>query len=173
MKNIIKSLFLFSIIFISTVSISKAQALKVAFINTDELLISLPEVKAANDSLISDRTKLEKEIQSLILDLRTKATLLESKKNETAPIEYEKSVEALKAEQQKIAEKEETGRKFLEIKSQSYSKPLEAKVNAAIKEIAAAEGFAYVINSSQGMILYADENVNILEKVKAKLLASK
>ncbi len=170
MQNVYRILILLLVVAFSKADVS-AQSLKVAYINTDELLISLPEVKAANDSLLMERNKMEKEIEAMVLDLRTKATTLESKKAEIAPIQYEKEVEALKMKQQEIAQKEETGRKYLELKSEAFSKPLEAKVNAVIKEIATAEGFAYVINSSQGMVLYADDSANILEKVKAKMIA--
>jgi outer membrane protein len=152
---------------------SIAQNLKVAYINTDELLIALPEVKVANDSLISKRDKHEKKITSMFIELRTKASSLESKKNAVAPIQYEKEMELLKAEEQKIMEMDELGKREIQVVSEGFSKPLEEKVNKTIKEVATEAGYAYVINSNNGFILYAQDEANILEKVKAKLLAPK
>jgi outer membrane protein len=149
---------------------TQAQSLKVAYINTDELLTSLPEVKAANDSLVANKQKLEAKIQGMVNELRSKATTLEKRKQEIAPIQYQKEVELLQAEEKKIMEFEQLGQQELKLKSESFSVPLEAKVNKAIKEVAEKEGFAYVINSSQGMVLYADASVNILDKVKALLV---
>jgi outer membrane protein len=167
----IKKIFILSAIaFIFSNVELKAQTFKVAYISTDELLMSLPEVKTANDSLMAEKQRLEKKIQSMANDLRNKAMVLEKKKNDTAPIQYQKEVELLQAEEKKIMEFEQLGQEELKLKSQSFSGPLEERVNAAIKEVSAQEGYNYVINSSQGLVLYADPSTNILEKVKAKLI---
>lgn len=55
------------------------------------------------------------------------------------------------------------------IKSEGLFDPIQSRVNLIIKEVAAEEGYAYVIDGSQGTILYADPSTNIIEKVKAKL----
>jgi outer membrane protein len=147
-----------------------AQGLKVAFISTDELLMALPEVKTANDSLVAAKERLEKKIQNMANDLRNKAMVLEKKKNDIAPVLYQKEVELLQAEEKKIMEFEQLGQEELKLKSENFSIPLEERVNKAIKEVSDQEGYNYVINSSQGLILYADPATNILEKVKTKLL---
>jgi outer membrane protein len=165
----LKNVFVLLALVVGTCYYSQAQSLKVAYINTDELLTSLPEVKAANDSLMANKQKLEVKIQGMVNELRSKATNLEKRKQEIAPIQYQKEVELLQAEEKKIMEFEQLGQQELKLKSESFSVPLEARVNKAIKEVAEKEGFAYVINSSQGMVLYADASVNILEKVKAQL----
>ncbi len=166
----LKNLLVLSVIAISFYHVN-AQSIKVAFINTDELLLALPEVKSANDSLMVDKKKLETKIQNMVTELRTKASGLEKRKQEIAPIQYQKEVELLQAEEKKIMEFEQLGQQELKLKSDSFSVPLENRVNQAIKAVADQEGYAYVINSSQGIVLYADASVNILEKVKAKLLA--
>lgn len=165
----LKNVFVLLTLVIGTCYYAQAQALKVAYINTDELLTALPEVKAANDSLIANKQKLEAKIQGMVNELRNKATTLEKRKQEIAPIQYQKEVELLQAEEKKIMEFEQLGQQELKLKSESFSVPLEERVNKAIKEVAAKEGYAYVINSSQGMVLYADASANILEKVKAQL----
>ncbi len=162
--SIKKSLFI-AFAFISF-NYASAQAFKVAYINTDELLMSLPEVKIANDSLVAYKASLETKLQKMALDLRTKAGELEKKKNEIAPIQYQKEVEILKADEQKIMGFEQAGQADLKARSDSFSGPLEKRINDAIKEVAAKEGYNYVINSSQGIVLYADATANIIDKVK-------
>jgi outer membrane protein len=173
MNTLIKNIFLLTAAICFTMVSSHAQNMKVGYINTDELLIALPEVKAANDSLVAERDRLEQKITKLFVDLRTKATTLESKKNNIAPVQYQKEVELLKAEEQKILEMDELGKKEMQVKSEGFSRPLEERVNKTIKEVATAEGYTYIINSNNGFILYSQEDANILEKVKEKLLAKK
>jgi outer membrane protein len=169
----LKNLFVVCFMVFGSLGQMHAQGIKLAYLSTDELLLALPEVKAANDSLMVSKQKLETKIQKMVQELRSKAGALEKRKQEIAPIQYQKEVELLQAEEKKIQEFEQLGQQELKLKSESFSGPLEAKVNLAIKEVAAAEGFTYVINSSQGLVLYADASVNILEKVKAKLLIKK
>ena len=43
------------------------------------------------------------------------------------------------------------------------------KVNQAIKDIAAEDGYTYIFDTSLGIILYADESTDLTEKVKSRL----
>jgi outer membrane protein len=172
-KVFYKYLVVVGILFVGSIKEVSAQNIKVGYINTDELLIALPEVKAANDSLMADREKHEKKMTAMMIELRKKATALEGKKNNIAPIQYEKEVELIKAEEQKIMEMDELGKRELQVKSEGFSKPLEERVNTAIKAIAAEEGYTYIMNSNMGLVLYAQDSANVLDKVKAKLLAGK
>ncbi len=148
---------------------AKAQAPKVAYINTQELIYAMPEVKAANDSIQAAKAKVEGRIKSMVDELRLKAANLEKRKNEIAPIQYDKEVQLLQAEEKKITEFEQLGQQELALKSEGLFNPIQSRVNLIIKEVAAEEGYTYVIDGSQGTILYADPAVNIIEKVKAKL----
>lgn len=160
---------LFVIAMLGSVSVLKAQTLKVAYINTQDLIYAMPEVKAANDSIQAAKTKVEGRIKSMVDELRLKAANLEKRKNEIAPIQYDKEVQLLQAEQKKITEFEQLGQQELALKSEGLFNPIQNRVNLIIKEVAAEEGYAYVIDGSQGTILYADPATNIIEKVKAKL----
>ncbi|HRD09053.1 MAG TPA: OmpH family outer membrane protein [Saprospiraceae bacterium] len=160
---------LFVIAMLGSVSVLKAQTLKVAYINTQDLIYAMPEVKAANDSIQAAKAKVEGRIKSMVDELRLKAANLEKRKNEIAPIQYDKEVQLLQAEQKKITEFEQLGQQELALKSEGLFNPIQNRVNLIIKEVAAEEGYAYVIDGSQGTILYADPATNIIEKVKAKL----
>lgn len=160
---------LFVLAMLGSMTALKAQTLKVAYINTQDLIYAMPEVKAANDSIQAAKAKVEGRIKSMVDELRLKAANLEKRKNEIAPIQYDKEVQLLQAEQKKITEFEQLGQQELALKSEGLFNPIQNRVNLIIKEVAAEEGYAYVIDGSQGTILYADPATNIIEKVKAKL----
>ncbi|MBK8702090.1 MAG: OmpH family outer membrane protein [Saprospiraceae bacterium] len=69
-----------------------------------------------------------------------------------------------------MGEFEQLGQQELTLTSEGLFNPIQNKINLAIKEVAAAEGYGYVIDAAQGAVLYADPAVNLLEKVKAILL---
>nr|HMU05608.1 OmpH family outer membrane protein [Saprospiraceae bacterium] len=54
-------------------------------------------------------------------------------------------------------------------KSEELLKPIQDKVNQAIKDVAAENGFLYIFDSSQGLVLYADPTADASKLVKAKL----
>ncbi len=95
---------------------------------------------------------------------------LEQRKNEIAPVQYQKAVDLIKAEEQKIYELEELGKQELTILSENLLNPIQNRVNNVIREVATENGITYVLDAAQGLVLYADPAVNILDKVKAKLM---
>ena len=76
---------LFVIAILGTVSALKAQTLKVAYINTQDLIYAMPEVKAANDSIQAAKQRWKEGSKSMVDELRLKAANLEKRKNEIVP----------------------------------------------------------------------------------------
>ncbi len=54
-------------------------------------------------------------------------------------------------------------------KSEELLKPIQEKVDAAIRAVATENGYSYIIDNSQGTILYADPSSNVMDLVKVKL----
>jgi outer membrane protein len=57
----------------------------------------------------------------------------------------------------------------LQDKEAALSEPLIEKARNAVKEVAKENGYTYVLNTSGGMLLYADPSDDIMELVKKKL----
>lgn len=143
---------------------------KVGYINTNELLLLLPEVKIANDSLKNSKAKQDAKIQGMVTDLTKKAIGLEQRKNEIAPVQYQKEVDLLKAEEQKIYELEDLGKRELTLMSENLLNPIQNRVNEVIRLVATENGINYVFDAAQGLVLYTDPSANLLDKVKSKLM---
>lgn len=168
MINLTKACLITCLLF-TAISAVNAQV-KVGYINTNELLLLLPEVKIANDSLKNSKEKQGAKIQGMVTDLTKKAISLEQRKNEIAPVQYQKEVDLIKAEEQKIYELEELGKQELTILSENLLNPIQNRVNNVIREVANENGITYVLDAAQGLVLYADPTINIIDKVKAKLM---
>ncbi len=145
-----------------------AQA-KLGYINSDELLSVMPEVKKVDSALAlfakSYQDQLEemgKEYQKKVQDFQAQEKTMTEAMKEVKVKEIQQIEERIQTTQQSAQEKVTKKREEL------YSPVLE-KADKAIKEVAKANNYDYVFDASRGNLLYAKESDNILPLVKAKL----
>jgi len=162
---------LFSLILVLLSVIFSATGQKFGFINSQEILTSLPEVKQANSDIEVMKTMFQKKGEDMVKDLQTKYQDLQKKQTsgELAPIEIEKQAALLKLEEAKLGEFEKTSQQKIFEKSEELLKPIQEKVNKAIKDVAAESGFLYIFDAGMGVILYSDPSTDATKLVKVKL----
>ena len=146
-------------------------AQKFGYINSQELIQEIPEVKEATSNLETFQQQLAKQGQDMLQRLQTKYQELEQKQasGDISPKQLEVEFATLQQEEQKLVEFQGQSQQQIASKQNELLSPILEKVQAAIDEVAAAENYVYVFDSSQGMILYADDSTDISTKVKAKL----
>ena len=171
MNNFNKMNKLFSLIFVLFSVVFSAAGQKFGFINSQEILTSLPEVKQANSDIEVMKTMFQKKGEEMVKDLQTKYGDLQKKQTsgELAPVEIEKQAALLKLEEAKLGEFEKTSQQKIFEKSEELLKPIQDKVNNAIKDVASENGFLYIFDSGVGVVLYADPAADATKLVKAKL----
>lgn len=145
-----------------------AQA-KFGYINSDELLSIMPEVKKADSSLQlfakSYQDQLEqmgKEYQKKVQDFQGQEKTMTEAVKEVKVKEIQQLEERIQSTQQSAQEK------VAKKKEELYS-PILEKADKAIKDVAKSNNFDYVFDASRGNLLYAKESDNILPLVKTKL----
>lgn len=168
MNTIFKSM-LFTIAF-AALSVS-VQAQKFGFINSQELIGQLPEVKEANAKIETLKKQLQKKGQDMIADLQNKYAGLQKKQTEglLSRIEIEKEAALLKEEEVKLGTFEQTSQEKIYKKSEELLTPIQLKINNAIQEVAQDNGYTYIFDTSLGLVLYADPGTDVSALVKAKL----
>ena len=160
---------LFAAIILFT-AFNTVQAQKVAHIDSEQLLMAMPETKAME-------TELKKVQQTYADEYNTQATALQAKlkkydaeaptqtdvKNEQRRIE----VETLKQKIQKYAQ---TADQEIQKKRFDLLKPIVERAQKAVSDVAAEKGFIYVFDSSPGKgLIVFDKGEDLLPAVKAKL----
>ncbi len=148
-----------------------ANAQKIGYINSQEILASLPEVKQANSDIEVLKSMFQKKGEEMVKTLQIKYQDLQKKQTsgELAPVEIEKQAALLKQEESKVGEFEKSSQQKIYEKSEELLKPIQEKVNKAIKDVASENGFLYIFDSGAGVVLYADPNADATKMVKAKL----
>ncbi len=148
-----------------------AQAQKIAYINSAELLADLPEVKQAKTNLETLTAQLKKKLEAQIKSLQTKAQSLqkEYERGDLSPKEAEIKKAELTKEQENLAKMEQNMAQQVADKEQTLLQPILDKVNKIIADVAKDNGYSYVMDLSSGVLLYYDESNDITALVKAKL----
>ncbi len=166
MNKIIKLSILSLVILASSFSLN---AQKFGYVDSQSIIQTMPSVKEANSSIEIFRNQLQKKGEAMIKSLQTKYENLRKLQNTIAPVELEKKAQALKLEEQKIAEFDQSSQQKIFEKSESILRPIREKLQKAIQDVATQEGYTYIFDYSQGFVLYADKSMDISSKVKAKL----
>lgn len=146
-------------------------AQKFGYVDTQEIIQLIPEVKEANSNIETFKTQLQKKGQEMLQALQTKYQDLERREaqGEISPKLLETEVAKLKEEENSILLfEQESQQKILE-KSESLLAPIRDRIQKAIDDVANENGFDYIFDYSTGFVLYADDATNVGAMVKAKL----
>ena len=148
-----------------------AQAQKFGYVNSQELITELPAVKEANAEIETLKTQMQKKGQNMVTALENKVKTLQAQEaqGQLSRVQIETESAALQAEQQKIAEFEQTSQQQIYKKSEELLAPIQARIQTAIDEVAAEQGYTYIFDASLGILLYADPANDITPLVKTKL----
>lgn len=150
---------------------SGMQAQKFGYINSQELLSQLPEVKESTANIETLKKQLQKKGQDMVAALQQKYTALQQDQEQgrLSPVQLETEANKLREEEAQIAQFEQTSQQKIYDKTELLLSPIQDKVNNAIKEVAQDNGYTYIFDTSLGMVLYADPSSDVSAKVKAKL----
>ena len=167
------SLKLFLILAVCTVFGLSAEAQKFGYLSSAAILQEMPEVKQAEADLEVLQKQLQSKGQSMLEDFQQKYLELERKnqQGEISPKELDAEAQTLKNQETEIAQYEQDMQRQLMEKRDELLAPIIEEINEAIKQVAEEEGYSYIFDASPGtgILLYADESTDVMDKVKAKL----
>lgn len=146
-------------------------AQKFAYVDTQEIIQLIPEVKEANSNIETFKTQLQKKGQEMLQALQAKYQDLERREaqGEISPKQLETEVAKLKEEENSILVFEQESQQKILDKSESLLAPIRDRIQKAIDDVANENGFDYIFDYSTGFVLYADDATNVGAMVKAKL----
>lgn len=166
MKKYLKIIPVLAVSLILSFSLS---AQKFGYIDSNGLLAEMPEVKEMRSKLQALQTQLQKQAQNKLQEIQTKQedAARKDQQGELSPLEKENIIKELQKEQEDYMKLEQEMQQKMVNKENELLNPILEKVNTAIQEVAEEEEFTYIFDAS--VLLFADESVNVMKKVKAKL----
>ena len=162
-----KTLLLATALCILTVSFTQAQS-KVAHINTQDLITAMPAMKTAQSQLETLSKTYQTEIQGMATEFQNKVKQYDAEASSQTQEENTKRAQEVQTMEQNIRQYQGQAQQDLQAKELELLKPITEKAKKAILEVAKAQGFDYVLDSAQGVMIMADGK-DLLGDVKKKL----
>jgi len=164
-----KTIKLAAVIFLLATGITQAQTLKFGHINSTQLLGLMPETKVADSTLQKFGASLESQLKTMTNEYQSKVGDFRANEATMAePIKEAKAKEINDLEQ-RIQDFQDSAQQSLQKKKEEIYTPIIKKAEDAIKGIAKEKGYAYIFDTSVGVVLYAQDSDDILPQVKTKL----
>ena len=152
-----------------------AQNYKFGHINTQELIVLMPERDSAQVKMETITKDLQEQIQAMQLELQTKYTTYQQKQATWTAAILEAKQKELQELSVRAEEFQRTAQEELQRQQQLLLQPVIQKATKAIEKIAKQEGFTYVFDVSSGVLQYfnPEQSVDVLPLVKKELNITK
>lgn len=167
MKHL-KNLLLTATLIIAFSFTAQAQS-KVAHINTQELVESMPDMKSAKSELEKLAKTYETDIQAMATELQNKITQYDAESSTKTDEENGKRLQEVQSMEQSIRQYQAQAQQDLQKKELDLLRPITEKAKNAILKVGNAQGFDYVLDSSQGQGVIMANGKDLLADVKAEL----
>ena len=156
------------VLFVAATGFVNAQS-KVAHINVSELLAEMPEMKAAQAELQKLQETYRADIESSMTELKNKYTQYSNEASSKSAEENEKRALELQGFEKNIGEAQQAAQQELAKKQAELFEPISKKAKEAIEKVAAAQGYDYVMDATQGGGLIVAKGPDLLPAVKQEL----
>jgi len=160
------------IAFVFSIFTLSAFAQKVGHVNTGILLEGMSEVKAADSQLETLQKQLISKGETMVKAFQTEyqAVVAEVNAGKLTPKQQQDKQAALQKKQQEIQAYEQQVQSDILKKREELLKPILDKVDQAIKEVGKENSFLFIFDTAiPNVILFADEPLDVTDKVKTKL----
>lgn len=163
-----KTLLFAAALFIGATSFTQAQS-KIAHINTQELIQAMPEMATAQAEMEKLGKTYEADIKAMATEYQNKMKQYEAEAPTKTDEENQKRLVEVQTMQQNIQQYQGQAQQEMQKKEVDLLKPITEKAKAAILKVARAQGYEYVLDSTQGGgVIMADGN-NLLDAVKKEM----
>ena len=146
---------------------AQSGGLKVGYVNSDSVLVSLPEYQSQTKQYESYAKQLQKQIETKEQEFQTKLQSLQQEANDLIPEVLQERQRELQQLQQNLQQFSQQSQVNLGRKEQQLMQPLVVKVQQAIEDVAKEQNFDFIV--SQQIFLFAkpefDLTGTVIEKV--------
>ena len=169
MKGLIKATFFITILIIGTVpTVVNAQS-KIAHINSNELLESMPEKAKMAATIQEYAAKLEKQMVTMEQEYQLKVQNFQQQQGLMTDAIQQAKLKEITDLETRIQEFRMNAQQDLQKEEARVLQPLIDRLRKAINDVAAEKGYDYVLDTSLGVVLYSEGGTDIMAQVKKKL----
>jgi len=171
MKRSIVAVIAFCMLAVAAVP-ARAQEVKIGYIDTVKIFANFKETVEAEeiykkevDAWKKQAEEMESELAKMREEIQSQSLMLSAEKLEEKRLLFDQKMKDYQKYMQDIfGENGEAARRNKEL-----TEPIVEKINGVIEKVAEELGFTMVFDSSQGVIVYADKEIDITDQIIARL----
>jgi outer membrane protein len=167
MKNLIK--FLVIILVLTASGVNAQHQEKFGHIDFGQLYSMMPGLDSVKTQYEQYAKSLQSQYDAMQSELQNKVTDYQSNQASMSAIIKQTKEKEIQDLQARIDAFQSSAQQDLQDKETELSQPLIDKARDAVKQVAKENGYTYILNTSGGMVIYADPGDDILNLVKKKL----
>ncbi len=169
--KIYKMKFLSNLVFLLILLPAVSQGQKLGYVNSQEILSKMTEVKIANIQLESYEKELAAKGEQMVLLFENQYKLYMNDVNAglLSKVQMSQKEEELVKKQEEIKNYESEMEMMLQKKQSELFEPIMAKVKNEIDKLGKEGNYSMILDSSQGLLLHAIESENLSSVLKTKL----
>ncbi len=146
------------------------QPMKFGHINTQEVLTSLPELKAIQTQMDTEYKQKEDQLATMQADMKTQQDEYVKVAETMAPAARAEKEKSLQEMGKKVQNYYMLAQQQLKAREQELKMPLIKRVQAAIQEVGDENGFLYIFETASNMPVYhSAQSIDVAPLVKTKL----
>ena len=143
---------------------------KVAHIDVQALMTTMPEMKTAQDQMKKIQETYDKDYKNMVTEYQTKLQKYEQESATAGDALNETRTKEMQDMGNRIQQFQQTAQKELGQKAMDLVKPIMEKAQKAIQKVAKAKGVNYVLDATTGSgVLFAEGGIDLLADVKKEL----
>lgn len=161
----------FLAIFLVTLAGLQVNGQKFGYINTQELLSQMSEMKLADNQVLALKNELVAKGEEMVIKFEAeyKAYMTEANSGTLSKVQMQQKEEVLVAKQEELKKYEAEIQQKVASKREELYKPVLEKVKSEIDLLGKTGGYTMIFDASGGMILHAAESENLMAVLKTKL----
>ena len=148
---------------------TQAQNLKFGHINSTELLSMLPATKAADSSLQKYGQALEAQLKAMTSEYQGKMSDFQAKESTFPDAVRNAKIKEIGDLENRIQDFQESAQQSIQKKKEELYTPILDAAEKAIKDVAKEKSYSYILDTSAGTVLFAQDSDNVMSFVKQKM----
>lgn len=142
---------------------------KLGHINSNELLMAMPERNQIEEEIKSYAQELEGQLSAMSKEYQAKVQDYQAKEATMTDAIRKDKVKEITNLETRITEFQQTAQQDLQEKEEALLKPIIDKAKKAIEDVAKENNYTYILDSGVGVLLYYRDSDDIMPMVKKKL----
>lgn len=169
MNKMIKVFFLAAALFVMNGFVS-AQTVKIAHVNTAEVMNDMPERAKAEKTLEAYGNEIQEQLKTMYGEYQNKLQDYQANAETMSNLVKQSKEKEIVDLESRITAFQTNAENDFEAKRAELLKPLLEKIQNAINSVGKEKGYTYILDLSTGAAVYVgDDAVDVTKDVKAKL----